>query len=68
MSRSRSDVFFFEQDGAFVVRLMLTGQAGTHHQLTEFTKDDIAGLVAQGPQPSLSRERAPARSPRQASS
>jgi hypothetical protein len=44
-----SDVFFFEQDGAFVVRLMLTGQAGTHHQLTEFTKDDISGLVAKGP-------------------
>jgi len=44
-----SDVFFFEQDGAFVVRLLLGGQGGSHHQLTEFTKDDIAGLVARGP-------------------
>ena len=43
------DVFFFEQDGAFVVRLLLGGQGGTHHQLTEFTRDDIAGLVAKGP-------------------
>ncbi len=44
-----SDVFFFEQDGAFVVRLLLSGQGGNHHQLTEFTKDDISGLVARGP-------------------
>ena len=43
------DVFFFEQDGAFVLRLMLTGQAGTHHQLTEFTREDIEGLVSKGP-------------------
>jgi len=32
-----------------VVRLLLSGQGGTHHQLTEFTKDDISGLVARGP-------------------
>jgi hypothetical protein len=44
-----SDVFFFEQDGAFVVRLLLTGTSGAHHQLTEFTRDDISGLVNQGP-------------------
>ena len=46
------DVFFFEQEGAFVVRLMLSGaagSAGTRHTLTEFTKDDIDGLVAKGP-------------------
>ena len=43
------DVFFFEQDGAFVVRLFLGGQAGSHHELAEFTRDDISTLVAEGP-------------------
>jgi hypothetical protein len=43
------DVFFFEQDGAFVVRLLLGGQAGSRHELAEFTRDDIAQLVASGP-------------------
>src|SRR4051794_3096104 len=43
------DVFFFEQDGAFVVRLFRGGQAGSHHVLAEFTRDDIAQLVTQGP-------------------
>jgi hypothetical protein len=43
------DVFFFEQDGAFVVRLLLSGQAGSHHVLAEFTRDDISQLVARGP-------------------
>ncbi len=43
------DVFFFEQDGAFVVRLFLGGQAGSRHILAEFTRDDIAELVTQGP-------------------
>ena len=31
------DVFFFEQDGAFVVRLLMSGQAGNRHELAEFT-------------------------------
>jgi hypothetical protein len=43
------DVFFFEQDGAFVVRLLLAGQAGSHHALAEFTREDIDQLVARGP-------------------
>ena len=43
------DVFFFEQDGAFVVRLFMGGQAGSHHTLAEFTRDDIAQMVTQGP-------------------
>ena len=43
------DVFFFEQEGAFVVRLFLGGQAGSRHTLAEFTRDDIAELVTQGP-------------------
>ena len=43
------DVFFFEQDGAFVVRLLLSGQAGSGHQLAEFTREDIEQMVAAGP-------------------
>jgi hypothetical protein len=43
------DVFFFEQDGAFVVRLLMGGQAGSKHTLAEFTRDDIAEMVARGP-------------------
>jgi hypothetical protein len=43
------DVFFFEQGGAFVVRLLLSGQLGSHHELAEFTRDDINEMVARGP-------------------
>jgi hypothetical protein len=43
------DVFFFEQDGAFVVRLLLGGQAGSRHVLAEFTREDIGEMVSQGP-------------------
>ncbi len=43
------DVFLFEQDGAYVVRLQIGGQAGGHHELAEFTRDDIDSLVARGP-------------------
>ena len=43
------DVFFFEQEGAFVVRVLMGGQAGNHHQLIEFTKEDVTELVARGP-------------------
>jgi hypothetical protein len=43
------DVFFFEQDGAFVVRLLIGGQAGSRHELAEFTREDITQMVARGP-------------------
>jgi hypothetical protein len=43
-------IFFFEQDGAFVVRLHLVGPAGAHHSLAEFTRDDIEAMINQGPQ------------------
>jgi hypothetical protein len=42
-------VFLFEQDGSYVVRLQIGGQAGGHHELAEFTRDDIDALVARGP-------------------
>jgi hypothetical protein len=43
------DVFLFEQEGAYVVRLNMGGQTGIHHELAEFTRDDVEGLVAQAP-------------------
>jgi hypothetical protein len=43
------DVFFFEQEGAFVVRLLINTQAGARHELAEFTAEDVSNLVARGP-------------------
>jgi hypothetical protein len=43
------DVFFFEQGGAFVVRMLTAGQAGSKHEILEFTRDDIEQLVSRGP-------------------
>jgi len=40
------DVFLFEQEGAFVVRLHHATQSGSRHTLAEFTRDDIAALIA----------------------
>ncbi|HEY7522181.1 MAG TPA: hypothetical protein VH720_00805 [Candidatus Limnocylindrales bacterium] len=48
-SQKPKDVFFFEQDGAFVIRLLQGSQTGVSHVLAEFTRDDIDQLVAQGP-------------------
>ena len=38
-----------QANGACVVRLMLGGQAGSRHELAEFTREDIAQMVAAGP-------------------
>jgi hypothetical protein len=43
------DVFLFEQEGSYVVRLLVSGQAGGHHQIAEFTRDDLTQLVAKAP-------------------
>jgi hypothetical protein len=43
------DVFFFEQGGAFVVRLLHADQKGSHHVLAEFTREDIQEMVASAP-------------------
>jgi hypothetical protein len=44
------DIFFFEQGGAFVVRLHRMGAAGGYHELAEFTKDDIEAMIKAAPQ------------------
>ena len=45
------DVFFFEQGGAFVLRLLMlgAGAAPAGHQLVEFTKDDIVAMIEAAP-------------------
>jgi len=43
------DVFFFEQEGAFVLRLLMGAHGNSRHVLAEFTRDDIAEMVSQAP-------------------
>lgn len=43
------DVFFFEQDGAYVLRLLMNTRQGSKHQLAEFTAQDLESMIRQGP-------------------
>jgi len=44
------DLFFFEQDGSFVVRVLGTGPGGTiSHRLAEFTRDEIVAMIDEAP-------------------
>ena len=43
------DIFFFELDGSYVLRLTLAGQGGLKQELAEFTATDIADLIAKAP-------------------
>jgi len=45
------DVFLFEQEGAFVLRLLMlgAGSAAMGHQLVEFTRDDIMAMIDAAP-------------------
>jgi hypothetical protein len=47
--RKPHDIFFFEQGGAFVVRILSATQTGKRHELVEFTADDVTTLVSSGP-------------------
>ena len=45
------DVFLFEQEGSFVLRLFgVSGSRGTGHHLAEFTKDEILAMIESAPQ------------------
>ena len=47
------ELFFFEQDGAFVFRLLVTGGSGgavAGHKLVEFTREDILAMIDEAPQ------------------
>lgn len=45
------DVFFFEQEGSFVLRLFgVSGSRTGGHQLSEFTKDEILAMIESAPE------------------
>jgi hypothetical protein len=44
------DLFFFELDGAYIARLTVAGQGGLKQELVEFTREDIADLIAKAPE------------------
>src|SRR4051794_18275756 len=44
------DLFFFEQDHQFVMRLLMSTRAGLRHVLVEFTREEIESMVAQAQQ------------------
>ena len=44
-----ADIFFFEQDGAFVLRLLMRTQTGSRHVIAEFTRDEVEAMIAQAP-------------------
>jgi hypothetical protein len=39
------DVFFFEQEGAYVIRLLMSTRTGARHVLAEFTADELRHMV-----------------------
>ena len=41
------DVFFFEQDHQFVMRLLMATRAGLRHVLVEFTREEVESMIAQ---------------------
>jgi len=41
------DVFFFEQDHQFVMRLLMPTRAGLRHVLVEFTREEVESMMAQ---------------------
>ena len=50
-SEKARDVFLFEQDGSFVLRLLHAGSGGAiGHRLAEFTKDEILAMIEAAPQ------------------
>jgi hypothetical protein len=55
-SQHARDVFFFEQDRSFVLRLLIVTQTSSRHELVEFTSDEIVAMIDAAPQ---QRESAP---------
>ncbi len=40
------DIFFFEQEHQFVIRLLMATRAGLRHVLVEFTREEIEAMIA----------------------
>jgi hypothetical protein len=43
------DIFFFEVEGAYVARITVPAPGGVKQELIEFTRDDIAEMIAKAP-------------------
>jgi hypothetical protein len=43
------DIFFFEVEGAFIARITVPSPGGVKQELVEFTREDIADLIAKAP-------------------
>jgi hypothetical protein len=43
------DIFFFEVDGSYIARITVPAPGGVKQELVEFTRDDIADLIAKAP-------------------
>lgn len=43
------DAFLLEQDGSYIVRLLMGTRSGARHVLAEFTSDELRSLVETGP-------------------
>jgi hypothetical protein len=44
------DVFLFEQDHQFVMRLLMATRAGIRHVLVEFTREEVESMIAEAHQ------------------
>ena len=49
-SQKAHDVFLFEQDGSFVLRLFGVSGGRVAHQLSEFTRDEILAMIQSAPE------------------
>ena len=49
-SQKAHDVFLFEQEGSFVLRLFGVSSARVAHQLAEFTRDEILAMIESAPE------------------
>jgi hypothetical protein len=43
------DIFFFELDGAYIARITVASPNGTRQELLEFTREDVADMIARAP-------------------
>jgi len=49
-SQNAHDVFLFEQEGSFVLRLFGISGSRVAHQLAEFTRDEILAMIESAPE------------------
>ena len=44
------DIFFFEVDGSYIARITIAAQSGPKLELIEFTREDVADMIAKAPE------------------